>query len=56
MTGLLGLALLVLDIVAIIDIVKTVQDTGKKILWVLLILILPVVGLALYYLLGRKKA
>ena len=56
MTGLLGLALLVLDIVAIIDIVKIVQDTGKKIPWVLLILILPVVGLALYYLLGRKKA
>jgi len=28
---------------------------GKKVLWIILILILPVVGLILYYLIGRGK-
>lgn len=54
MTGLLGLIVLVLDIVAILDCAKSSVDTGRKVLWILLILILPVVGLILYYLVGRK--
>jgi len=54
MTGLIGLAILVADIIAILDCVKSNKDTGKKVLWILLILILPLVGLILYYLVGRK--
>jgi hypothetical protein len=30
------------------------MDTGKKVLWILLILILPLIGPILYYLVGRK--
>ena len=56
MGGLLGLVVLVLDIIAILDIFKSSFTTGKKVLWVVLILILPVVGLILYYLLGKKKS
>ena len=55
MQGLLGLVILVLDIIAIVDAVKSSMDTGKKVLWIILILILPVVGLILYFLLGKKK-
>ena len=55
MKGLLGLAILVLDIIAIIDVVKSAKDTGKKALWIILILILPLAGLILYYLVGKKK-
>ena len=55
MGKLLGLVILILDILAIIDCIKSDLETGKKILWILLILILPVVGLILYYLLGKKK-
>ncbi len=55
MGNLLGLVIFVLDIVAIVDCFKTIKDTGKKILWIVLILILPVVGLALYYFVGKKK-
>jgi len=55
MGALLGLVVLVLDIVAIVDLLKNVKDTGKKVLWILLILILPLVGMVLYFLLGKKK-
>jgi hypothetical protein len=54
MKGLLSVIILVLDIIAIIDVIKSSMSTGKKILWVLLILFLPVLGLILYYLFGRK--
>jgi hypothetical protein len=54
MNNLIGLIILVLDIVAIIDVVKSNKDTGKKALWIVLIIILPLVGLILYYLMGRK--
>jgi hypothetical protein len=54
MKGLLSLVILVLDIVAIIDVFKSSMSTGKKVLWILLILILPVIGLLLYFFIGRK--
>ncbi len=56
MQTILGLVLLVLDIIAILDVIKSSMSTGKKALWVILILILPIIGLVLYYLIGRKKA
>jgi len=55
MGGILGLIILVLDIVAIVDALKSSMSTGKKALWVILILILPVVGMVLYFLIGKKK-
>lgn len=54
MFPLLGLVILVLDIWAIIRIIGGEGDGAKKLLWVLLILFLPVVGLLLWYLLARK--
>ena len=55
MGGLIGLVILVLDIIAIIDLFKSVKETGKKVLWLILILILPVIGMVLYFLIGKKK-
>jgi len=55
MKGLLSLIILVLDIVAIIDVVRSSMDTGKKVLWIILILVLPIIGLILYFFIGRKK-
>ena len=43
------------DVVAIVDCLQNQKDTQKKILWVLLILLLPLVGLILYYLMGKEK-
>lgn len=52
--GLLGLIILVFDIYAIIKILNSGASTGTKVLWVLIILILPVVGLLLWLLFGPK--
>lgn len=53
--GLIGLVVLILDIVAIVDIVKSAKETGGKVLWIVLVLILPLIGMILYFLMGRKK-
>jgi hypothetical protein len=54
MRGLLGLVVLVLDIIAIVDAAKSSMDTGKKVLWITLILVLPVIGVVLYFWIRRK--
>jgi hypothetical protein len=54
MNSLIGLIILALDIWAIINIVKSSTDTAKKVLWVLLILFLPVIGLVIWALLGPR--
>ena len=54
MPGILGLVVLVLDIMAIVDCIKSSMPSDKKLLWIILIILLPVVGLILYYLLGKK--
>ena len=54
--NLIGLVILVLDIVAIVDCWKGSLEQGKKILWTILILILPAAGLILYYLLAKKSS
>ena len=55
MKGILGLVILVLDILAIVDCIKSNKSGGQKALWIILILVLPLVGLVLYYLVGKKK-
>jgi hypothetical protein len=53
--GLLGLIILILDVYAIIKVVGSSASTGTKVLWVVLILLLPVLGLILWALLGPKS-
>ncbi len=55
MGGVFGVLILVLDIIAVIDVLKSSMDTGKKALWIILILLLPVVGMVLYFLIGKKS-
>ena len=55
MHGLIGLVILVLDVLAIIDCWKSSKPTTEKALWIILIVVLPLVGLVLYYFFGRKK-
>jgi len=54
MSGILGLIVVILDIIAIVDVFKSSKDTGKKILWIILIIFLPVIGMILYFLMGKK--
>lgn len=55
MNTILALVVLVLDIIAIIDVLKSSMATGKKVLWIILILVLPFVGMVLYFLIGKKQ-
>jgi len=55
MRSLLGLVILVLDILAILEILKSRQEGLKKALWIAIIVVLPFVGLLLWWFLGRGK-
>jgi hypothetical protein len=57
MWSLWSALILVLDVIALVSLLKSGADTGKKILWALLIILLPVVGMVLYFLMGpgRRK-
>ena len=55
MGAIIGILILVLDIIALVDALKSSMDTGKKALWIILILVLPVVGMVLYFLIGKKQ-
>lgn len=52
--GLIGLVILALDIYAIIQVVGSAASTGAKILWILLIVVLPVLGLIIWWFAGPK--
>jgi hypothetical protein len=51
-SGLMGLIILIADIYAIIQVLGSGASTGTKLLWVLLILFLPVIGLIIWLLAG----
>ena len=53
--GLFGLIILVLDVWAIVKTIQSTASTGSKVLWIVVILLLPVLGLILYWLMGPKK-
>ena len=52
--GLWGLLVLVADIWAIVSILQSNDGTGRKVLWIVLVLVLPVLGFILWYFLGPK--
>ena len=56
MEFIFGIVILILDIWAIIKTLQSGADTGTKILWVVVILLLPLIGLILWYFLGPKGA
>lgn len=55
MKGLLALVVLIADIWAILNIIGSEASTGRKILWTLLVLIFPVLGLIIWYFAGPRK-
>lgn len=51
--SILGLLILILDIYVIYLIVTSGGDPGMKLVWVIVVLLLPLIGPILYLLLGR---
>lgn len=52
--GLLGLIILILDVWAIVKTLGSNASTGSKVIWIVVILLLPVAGLVLWWLFGPK--
>lgn len=52
--GLWGLLVLIADIWAIINIFQSAASNEKKLLWILVVLLLPLLGLILWYFLGPR--
>ena len=52
--GILGLIILALDIWAIISVIGSGEKLLNKILWVLGILVLPIVGFIVWFLMGPR--
>ncbi len=53
--GIIGLLVLILDIVAIIGILKSGLEPMMKLVWIVVVLALPVVGMILWFMIGAKK-
>lgn len=54
--GILGLLILIADVWAIVNIAQSGASTGHKALWIVLVLLLPVLGLIIWFLLGPRTA
>ena len=52
--GLGGLIVLALNIWAIISILGSATSTGTKVLWTLLVLVLPVIGFIIWLIAGPR--
>jgi len=55
-TSLLGIAILLVDIWAILNIFQSASSIVSKVLWIVLVLVLPLLGLILWYFAGPRKS
>ncbi|MDP5070358.1 MAG: PLDc N-terminal domain-containing protein [Congregibacter sp.] len=53
-SGIVGLLVLVADIWAIVSIVQSPASTGSKVLWTVLVLLLPIIGLIVWFFAGPR--
>ncbi len=53
--GLWGLLILVGDIWAIINILQSTAANEKKLIWIIAVVLLPLLGLILWYFLGPRN-
>lgn len=58
MHSILGAVVLILDLIALVKLLQSGAGAGTKILWFLIIVLLPFLGMILYFLMGpgRKTA
>jgi hypothetical protein len=52
--GIFGLLVLIADVWAIVNIAQSGASTGKKVLWIVLVLLLPVLGVILWFFMGPR--
>lgn len=52
--GIWGILVLIVDVYAILNIFQSSAGNDKKVLWTVLVLVLPVLGAILWYFLGPR--
>ena len=52
MESIIGILILIADIYAIVKVVQSSADTVKKVVWIVIILVLPIIGLIAWYFAG----
>ncbi len=50
-----GFIIFVLDIWAIVSIINSKAETPAKVMWILLVLILPIIGFVVWYFAGPRS-
>lgn len=55
-TGLFGLILLIADIWAIVNIIQSRSGMGGKVVWIVVVLLFPLLGLIAWWLFGPRSA
>ena len=53
---ILAIVVFILDIIAIVSVMSGRSSVERKVLWVVIILLLPLIGMLLYFLFGRSSA
>jgi hypothetical protein len=53
--GILGLIVLIADVYAIVSVLGSPEGTGKKVLWILLVVLLPVLGWIIWFFAGPRS-
>lgn len=53
--SIFGIIILILDVIAVLSVWSSGATTASKLLWTLLIVILPVIGLIAWFFLGPKR-
>ncbi|KAI7817243.1 hypothetical protein BC939DRAFT_466532 [Gamsiella multidivaricata] len=53
--GFFGLIVLILDLIAIFEVLNSTRSITSKLLWALLIFLFPVFGLIIYFLFGERE-
>ncbi len=54
MGKLIYLIVLAIDVIVVMDILRSNKDMEKKILWIIAVIFLPILGPVLYYVIGKK--
>jgi Phospholipase_D-nuclease N-terminal len=54
--SIVGTVILLLDVFAIVSVLLGSSGVMRKLMWIAVILLLPIVGMMLYFLIGRSAA
>ncbi|UCD35635.1 MAG: PLDc_N domain-containing protein [Nitrospiraceae bacterium] len=52
--GILGLLILIANVWAIVNVFQSKASTGSKVFWIVFILVLPVIGLIVWFFAGPR--